>query len=214
MKRMFRGLCLIGILLVVFVQINPVTGSSINRRVIYTAITSISFLVNYPGPELSENSTHFDFLFDFDILNPSIRKLTLPFSCQSGQLLPNISVSFENNNYTIKYLHPACLTSISHRTFDSGITSSNTWLRAAISEQNLTKLPNGEYTLWIYGRTWQQTVIFNETIMTISDEGTVIHYGTLPPLAITKQLRSLVIIHTGFVLAFFYVLIHKRKKRL
>jgi len=212
MKRMFRGLCLIGILLVVFVQINPVSGSSTNRRVIYTAITKIG-LTSFFGPELCENCTQFDFLIDYEILNPRIRKLTLPFSCLSINLLPNISVSLDANNYTMVYTQYMCLTAIGQRTFDPGITFEKTYFSLAIQNQNLTKLPNGEYTLWIYGRTWQPTVLFNETIMTISDEGTFIQYGTLPPLDIIKQKRSLVIIHTGLVLAFVYVLIHKRKRR-
>jgi ABC-type tungstate transport system permease subunit len=131
----------------------------------------------------------------------------------SGQLLPNISISFEDNNYTVAYFYYGCLTAISHRTFDSGITSEKTSYRIAILDQNLTKLPTGEYTLWIYGRTWQQTVVFNETVMTVSDEGTFIQYGTLPPLDIIKQKRSLVFIYTGFVLAFVIVLIPKRKRK-
>ena len=214
MKRMARGICLLGILLISFVSINPANGDSNNRKVIYTAITSISFLSNSPGPVLCENCTHFYFIVDFDILNPRIRKLTLPFSCMGGQLLLNVSVIFENTSYSFKYLHPMCLTAISHRTFDPGITSEKRSLITAINEQNLTELPNGVYTLWVYGRTWQDTVVFNETVMTISDEGTFIQYGTLPPLDIIKQKRSLVIIHTGLVLAFVFVLILKRKRRL
>ena len=215
MKRTIRGLCLIGILLVVFVQFNPVTGSSNTHRVIYTAITSISFLVNFPGPELCENCTYFDFLIDYEILNPRIRKLTLTFPCLGRQLMTNISISFENNNYTVVHTdYFSCLDSLSHRTFDPGITSEKTSYRIAFLDQNLTELPNGEITFLIYGRGWMPSVVFNETVMTVSDEGTFIHYGTLPPLDIIKQKRSLVFIHTGLVLAFFYVLIHKRKRRL
>lgn len=212
MKRLLRGLCLIGIFLVAFVQYDSVLGNSTNRRAIYTAITNIS-LSNTLGPELCENCTHFDIIADFDILNPRIRRLTLPFSCMGGQLLLNVSVNFENNNYTLKYLHFACLTMVSHRTFNPGLTSEKTYLLTAINEPNLTSLPNGVYTLWVFGRTWQDTVVFNETIMTISDEGTFIQYGTLPFSDTTKQKRSLVIIHTGLVLAFVFVLIPKRKRK-
>ena len=213
MKRMFRGLCLIGILLVVFVQINPVSGSSNYRSVIYTAITNID-LSYFPGPEICENCTHFDFLIDYEILNPRIRKFTLTFPCTGGNLIPNVTASFVDSNYTFAPLDPACLPMISHLTFDPGITSAKTFYRIAILTQNLTKLPNGEYIFLIYGEYWSSGVVFNETVMTISDEGTFLQYGTLPPLDIIKQLRSLVIIHTGLVLTFFYVLIHKRKRRL
>ena len=97
MKRMVRGICLLGILLISFVNINPAIGDSNNRRVIYTAITNIS-LTNIPGPELCENCSHFDFIYDYDILNPRIRKLTLQFSCSGINLMPNISAIFENNH--------------------------------------------------------------------------------------------------------------------
>jgi len=212
MKRMVRGICLLGILLISFVNINPAKGDSNNRKVIYTAITDIS-LSNIAAPELCENCTQFDFLLDYEILNPRIRKLLLPFSCLGLNLLPNISVSLDDNNYTMIYTHYACLTSISHRIFDPGITCEKTYFSLAFKDQNFTKLPYGEYTFWIYGRTWLPAVVFNETIMTISDEGTFIQYGTLPPLNIIKQKRSLVIIHTVLVLAFVYVLMPKRRRK-
>ncbi|MBK5114952.1 MAG: hypothetical protein KGD59_11415 [Candidatus Heimdallarchaeota archaeon] len=213
MKRLLRGLCLIGILLVVFVQFKPVMGSPNNRRVIYTAITNIS-LTNITDIELCENCTHFDFLVEYEILNPRIRKLTLTFPCLGRQLIPNISISFEDNNYTAVYADTfSCLRAISHRTFDPGITSAKTSHRTAILDQNFTELPNGEYTFLIYGRGWSPSVVFNETVMTISDEGTHIQYGTLPPLDIIPQKRSLVFIHTGLVLAFVFVLLPKRKRK-
>ena len=212
MKRMLRGLCLIGILLVVFIQTDPVSGSSSTRRVIYTAITGIS-PISFIGPEFCENCTNFDFLLDYEILNPRIRKLTLPFSNYYLHFLPIVTASFEDANYTLISYKPPSLPMVSRQTFDPGITCATTLCRIAILTQNLTSLPYGEYTFAIYGLTWQQTVIFNETVMTISDEGTFIQYGTLPPLDIIKQKRCLVIIHIGLVLAFVFVLIPKRKRK-
>ena len=212
MKGMFRGLCLIGVLLLAFVNINPVSGSFNGRKVIYTAITNIS-PTSFLGPELCENCTQFDFLLDYEILNPRIRRITLAFPYYNLQLLPNVTAVFEDANYTLAHDFIVGLPMFSQRTFDPGITCKKTNYRVAILAQNVTTLPNGEYTFVIYGYRWLSSVVFNETIMTISDEGTQILYGTLPPLDIIPQKRSLVFIHTGLVLAFVFVLIPKRKRK-
>ncbi|NPE10063.1 MAG: hypothetical protein GNW80_17415 [Asgard group archaeon] len=213
MKRKLRGLCLIGIFLLVIVNINPVRGSFNRRKVIYTAITKISS-TSFLGPELCENCTQFDFLLDYEILNPRIRKITLAFPYYNLHLLPNVTAVFEDTNYTLAPDYIVGLPAFSQRTFDPGITCAKYNYRIAILAQNLTTLPNGEYTFLIYGYWWLSSVVFNETIMTISDEGTNILYGTLPPLDIIPQKRSLFFIHIGLVLAFVFVLIPKRKRRL
>ena len=212
MKRMFRGLCLIGIFLLAIVNINPVRGSFNGRKVIYTAITNIS-PTSFLGPELCENCTQFDFLLDYEILNPRIRKITLALPYYNLHLLPNVTAVFEDANYTLAHDYIVGLPMVSQRTFDPGITSKKTVHRIGVLTPNLTALPNGEYTFLIYGYRWLSSVVFNETIMTISDEGTHILYGTLPPLDIIPQKRSLVFIHTGLVWAFVFVLIPKRKRK-
>ena len=212
MKRMLRGFCLIGVLLFVFVNIPSVSGSSTPRKVVYTAITNIE-MTSFLAPELCENCTHFDFLIDYEILNPRIRKLTLTFPCIYNNLLVNATASFEDSNYILANADRWCLTAISQRTFDPGITSKKTGYRIGVLTPNLTELPNGQYNFVIYMQYWSPQVVFNETVMTVSDEGTSFQYGTLPPLNIIKQKRSLVIIHAGLVLAFFYVLIHKRRRK-
>ncbi len=209
---MLRGLCLIGIFLLTTININPVRGSFNGRKVIYTAITNIS-PTSFLGPELCENCTQFDFLLDYEILNPRIRKITLNFPYYNLHLLPNVTAVFEDANYTLAPDYPVGMPAFSQRTFDPGITRAKYNYRIAILAQNLTALPNGEYSFLIYGYYWLPAVVFNETVMTISDEGTFIQYGTLPLLNIIKQKRSLVFIHTGLVLAFVFVLIPKRKRK-
>lgn len=209
---MLRGLCLIGIFLLAIVNINPVRGSFNERKVIYTAITNIS-PTSFLGPELCENCTQFDFLLDYEILNPRIRKITLAFPYYNLHLLPNVTAVFEDANYTLAPDFIVGLPAFSQRTFDPGITSAKTNYRIAILAQNLSTLPNGEYTFLIFGYYWLSSVVFNETVMTISDEGIFFQYGTLPPLDIIPQKRSLVFIYTGFVLAFVIVLVPKRKRK-
>lgn len=219
MKRMLRSFFLIGILLLTFLNTSLVKGKSNNRRVIYTAITNIS-PTSFIDPEFDpdygyafcENCTNFDFILDCEILNPRIRKLTLYFPDSTG-LLPNVTASFEDTNYTLALYYPPGLPVVTKRIYDPGITRVKGNYRVKILTQNLTSLPFGEYTFVISGYYRFSFVVISETIMTISDNGTSIIYGSLPFPDVTRQKRNLVFIHIGLVLAFVFVLIPKRKRK-
>jgi hypothetical protein len=209
---MFRGLCLIGVLLLVFVNIPSVSGSYPSRQVLYTAITNIK-LTTIHTPDYCDNCTNFDCEIDYEILNPRIRKLRVTFPCADNNLLPNVTASFVNSSFSLERDSRLCATIISHRTYNPGITSRKAGYHICISTPNLTKLPKGEYSFVMHKHYWSSQVVFNETVMTVSAEGISFQYGTLPSLDFVKQKRSLVIIHIGLVLAFVLVIVPKRKKK-
>lgn len=76
-------------------------------------------------------------------------------------------------------------------TVDPCITKETKNCLLTIKEKGLEELPNGNYTIWVYLHSHPE-IVSNETFLTITDDQTIINFGTLETLNISKLANSMI----------------------
>lgn len=196
------------VLILLFTNVSLILGEDPFLEPVSTAITNLSWSKNN-DLGLDENYTFFDFIFDFEISNPNENPVTFGLPDISLAFLPNISIIFDDE--TLEYFPPGYLGICvpGEITVDPGITSESKSCFISIKEKGLKELPNGIYTIWIYLHS-NPEIICNETIITITDDQTIINFGTLESVIISLPTIGLMIFG-GIILVFANII---RKKNL
>ncbi len=121
-----------------------------NNSLVYTKVTDVSWCPYY---YVDSNSSYSYFWFDigFKKLNPNSSDIVITFHCWLRHFLGNMSADFDNSSLQIVPLSYYELPAERDVTIESGITNGTTNFLLGINQQNLTKLPEGRYKIWVYG---------------------------------------------------------------
>ena len=160
---------LILIVIVYFPSIGTLAKTN-NSYLVYTRIASITWepsSYEYPN----ENYSYFDFIIEYEILNPNSTEITLTFPYCNLLFTANFSVNFENPELEIYYYAPVGLCAIAEITIKPGIINGTIMHVLAIMEEGYNTLPDGVYSIGIFGYGVPE-VIQNPSIL-IVEEGEI-----------------------------------------
>ncbi len=129
-------------LLVFFFFVNIVQSDP--EDILYSRISEIT--INTPNYSSEYNYTDFDFSFIIELYNP-MNEVILISTPHSILFNPHVNVSFANDSYSLFFLYGYYTVPTDH----SIPPNTTTYLRdypLHFTDANLTRLPEGNYTLW------------------------------------------------------------------
>ena len=144
-----------------------------------TALTDLTW-TEFEDPTNASN-TCFEFDIDFQFFNPNAKDVTLRFP-NSRPFVANMSIEFENTSL-VAYEEPyGSLPVLTNLTFELGLTTDTVNYNLTLEADDLTELPDGNYTIWVYdNRTAniEPVVIYHKTLLVMAAGVPTIDYGTV-----------------------------------
>lgn len=173
--------CVIILSLVVSLSLE-VQANFENNSLVYTKVTDVSW---YPCYYDGSNSSYSYFRFDigFEKLNPNSSDIVITFHCWLRHFLGNMSTDFDNSSLQIVPLSYYELPAYRDVTIESGITNGTTNYILGIDQQNLTKLPEGRYKIWVYGNV--AGIEYSKSLIEITENEIIITYLGFPNMDIS-----------------------------
>lgn len=201
---------LIGAIMILIIFANGYTIKSVYALdcPVDTGITNLTWTgTDYPEP--GEGYSYFNFTIDYYIHNPKLYtvRISIPY-CNLG-FMTNITADFVDESLEIYYYPYIGLCALGQIDVKPGITHQTTGYILAINETELTILPDGIYTLWVFCF-GVSNVTFNETILTMDDGTANVTYANLPSDTIGFQFTSLVLL--GCIIISTMIVDRKRRK--
>ena len=162
-------------------------------------------------PTYMDNHTHFEFTINFDITNPTNESVTLSYPYAGCQFYGNFKVIFYNLGIeALNHTYYGGLCVVGEREFQPGTENEDVYYIMGFEEENMTRLPDGHYTIWVASYNYGDNVHHNYAYIRIVDGISTISYEEeLPTLEISNN-------YNAFLTSLFVVLLcigfTKRKK--
>ncbi|NHK31840.1 MAG: hypothetical protein FK730_10845 [Asgard group archaeon] len=169
MKK-WRIVIVIGVLLSFLVNQNYKAESYIPREnPLQSNITKVEWRSHSYYP-LDEDHSHFEFVFYFDILNPTNEIVTLEFDA-GCYFSGNIVITFYERSYNY-YNSTKCgqYQVVVERSFNPGITKENVTYMLSFEKKGLTVLPDGLYEMWVSCLNYGEDLDANHITIEIRNE--------------------------------------------
>lgn len=180
----FRKMFVCVIILSLFASLSLEVQSNFeNTSLVYTKVTDISWYPYY-SDDLNSSCSYFWFDIGFEKLNPNSSDIVIIFHCWLRHFLGNMSADFDNSSLEIVPLSFYSFPAERDVTIESGITNGTTNFILGINQQNLTKLPEGRYKIWVYGN-GIEGIKYSKSLIEITDNEVKITYLGFPTMDIS-----------------------------